>query len=205
MKTGWMKMVGMVCAAGIVMAVAGFAAESDPATERARQAALAKQNENETAVFQDQLRRTATRGTITGRFKINQPADNHFRASIEVLARNGRMQVGKIAFGEAGGWTYTANTAEFKVENVPIRDGVNYFLVVNANTCPKKHVFIPTPKSDIHGYWEPQDCTDRPLVVLLGKGVSAYEVPVQFNKQNTADVGEIVLDKPIPLSKADWK
>lgn len=140
----------------------------------AKEAAAQKQLEVTSAAFQDQLRRTETRGTITGRFNITQPTGSHFRASIEVRASDGRVEVDRVAFGEAGGWTHTERTAEFKVENVPLRPGVKYWIVVRAYTCPLTHVFKPTPKSDVPGYWAPQECKGADMtgnnVAMMGAG-----------------------------------
>jgi hypothetical protein len=161
------------------------------ALAEAQKAAKEKESENSRAVFQDQLRRTETRGTITGRFAITQPAGSHFRASIEVWASDGRVEVNRVAFGEAGGWTHTDKTAEFKVEGVPLQPGVSYWIVIRASTCPLTHVFKPTPKSDVPGYWDPQECKGKPMT---GKGTDFSRIPVTFGNQNTVDVGEIAVE-----------
>jgi len=168
----------------------------DPwALAEAQKAAKEKELENSRAVLQDQLRRfTETKGTIAGRFAITQPAGSHFRASIEVRASDGRVEVDRVAFGEAGGWTHTDKTAEFKVQGVPLRPGVNYWIVVRAATCPLTHVFKPTPKSDVPGYWEPPEDKATPMT---GK-VDLRRIPVTFNQDNTADVGEIAVEPGRP-------
>lgn len=163
------------------------------ALAEAQKAAKEKELENSRAVLQDQLRRfTETKGTIAGRFAITQPAGSHFRASIEVRASDGRVEVDRVAFGVAGGWTHTEKTAEFKVQNVPVRPGVKYWVVVRAATCPLTHVFgPPRPGSDVRGYWEPQECKSTPL---MGQGTDLSRIPVAFNKDNTSDVGEIAVE-----------
>ena len=128
-----------------------------------------------------------------------ETAGNHFRASIEVRASDGRVEVDRVAFGEAGGWTHTNKTAEFKVQGVPLRPGVNYWIVVRAYTCPLTHVFKPTPKSDVRGYWDPQECKGTPVT---GKGRDLSRIPVTFGSQNTVDVGEIAVE-PQPAASPD--
>lgn len=183
-----LMIVGMMLAAGMALGQG-----VDPkALAEAQKAAKEKELESSRAVFQDQLRRfTETKGTITGRFAITQPAGNHFRASIEVRASDGRVEVDRVAFGEAGGWTHTDKTAEFKVQGVPLRPGVNYWIVVRAYTCPLTHVFKPTPKSDVRGYWDPPEDKGTPMT---GKGTDLSRIAVTFNKDNTADVGEIAVE-----------
>lgn len=183
-----LMIVGMMLAAGMALGQG-----VDPkALAEAQKAAKEKELESSRAVFQDQLRRfTETKGTITGRFAITQPAGNHFRASIEVRASDGRVEVDRVAFGEAGGWTHTDKTAEFKVQGVPLRQGVNYWIVVRAYTCPLTHVFKPTPKSDVRGYWDPPQDKGTPIT---GKGTDLSRVAATFNKDNTADVGEIAVE-----------
>jgi hypothetical protein len=183
-----LMIVGMMLAAGMALGQG-----VDPkALAEAQKAVKEKELENSRAVFQDQLRRTETKGTITGRFAITQPVGSHFRASIEVRASDGRVEVDRVAFGEAGGWTHTNKTAEFKVQGVPLRQGVNYWIVVRAYTCPLTHVFKPTPKSDVRGYWDP--AYDKGGTLMTGKGVDLSRIPATFNQDNTADVGEIAVE-----------
>jgi hypothetical protein len=189
-----LMIVGMMLAAGMALGQG-----MDPkALAEAQKAAKGKELENSRAVFQDQLRRTETKGTITGRFAITQPVGSHFRASIEVRASDGRVEVDRVAFGEAGGWTHTNKTAEFKVQGVPLRQGVNYWIVVRAYTCPLTHVFKPTPKSDVRGYWDP--AYDKGGTLMTGKGVDLSRIPATFNQDNTADVGEIAVEPGRPES-----
>ena len=183
-----LMIVGMMLAAGMALGQG-----VDPkALAEAQKAVKEKELENSRAVFQDQLRRTETKGTITGRFAITQPVGSHFRASIEVRASDGRVEVDRVAFGEAGGWTHTNKTAEFKVQGVPLRQGVNYWIVVREYTCPLTHVFKPTPKSDVRGYWDP--AYDKGGTLMTGKGVDLSRIPATFNQDNTADVGEIAVE-----------
>jgi hypothetical protein len=188
-----LMIVGMMLAAGMALGQG-----MDPkALAEAQKAAKEKKLENySSAVFQDQLRRTETKGTITGRFAITQPVGSHFRAHIEVRASDGRVEVDRVAFGEAGFWTHTNKTAEFKVQGVPLRPGVNYWIVVRTYTCPLTHVFKPTPKSDVPGYWDPPNCKE----VAMTSKVDLNRIPVRFSNQNTADVGEIAVEPGRPES-----
>jgi hypothetical protein len=194
-----LMIVGMMLAAGMALGQG-----MDPkALAEAQKAAKEKKLENSRAVLQDQLRRNETKGTITGRFAITQPVGSHFRASIEVRASDGRVEVDRVAFGEAGGWTHTNKTAEFKVQGVPLRPGVNYWIVVRAYTCPLTHVFKSTPKSDVRGYWDPPECkgadmTGNNVAMMGGKNMVLIRIPATFNKDNTADVGEIAVEPGRP-------